>query len=545
MGAASYSQALRWAALLLALVVALAPGRSHAYRSEGGPPPSAVEPENRVRGSSESAGAAVGGRLVRIRVAVWLWRPRGPEPRLVVENVEYVLDDKHVLNELDGSQAAHPSTRRYHYGNKALAVAEATGTSFILNDALGSAGDFWSSTGVLKKARQYDAWGGFRNGTAPSASEPKLSFTGHQYDPETGWVYAKARYYDSGLGEWLSRDSYEGEIANAPSLNRFAYAEENPLRYWDPEGYKVTTEFIKVLKTEEARQESEYGELVKTQGRDSPFARNALGRLNQLRSDIQDREGENDFEDNVATPVVQEVDMMLIGGGVGGVLAKNVVGRFVLRLAAGAGGAKGALDIKEGYDNDDPWKMVQGTSELVLSGAAMASLGKKLDEDTKEVVEGLKGAGKVVRRWLTPSGVATAPAGALPGGGTMPVPSASPEPIAAKPMQMAKPTSGGASVDPQEGRYEFPDQKAGGTPYVGQSGNIPRRLKTHAKAGRLTPGTETTVGVPGGKTAREIAEHKRIQELTGGKPAKASPSVSNKVDPIGPKRQHLLKDPPP
>ncbi len=95
---------------------------------------------------------------------------------------------------------------------------------------------------------------------------------------------------------------------------------------------------------------------------------------------------------------------------------------------------------------------------------------------------------------------------------------------------------------PKEGRYEFPDQAAGSTPYVGQSGNIPRRLRQHENAGRLTPGTEETTEVVGGKTAREIAEHRRIQEMTGGVPASKSDKVSNKVDPIGPNRTHLLDE---
>ena len=52
----------------------------------------------------------------------------------------------------------------------------------------------------------------------------------------------------------------------------------------------------------------------------------------------------------------------------------------------------------------------------------------------------------------------------------------------------------GAKGAPKQGIYEFPDQAAGGTPYVGQSGNIPKRLKQHEKAGRLDPGTEATTG---------------------------------------------------
>ncbi len=149
------------------------------------------------------------------------------------ENVEYVLDEKHVLNEVD---ASGNSIRRYHYGTKVLAVTESAGTSYVLNDGIGSASDFWSSSGTLAKSRQYDAWGNFRNGTAPAAGEAKVAYTGHQFDPETGWVYAKARYYDSGLGVFLSRDSWEGLIGNAPTLHRYAYALRNPLRYWDPSG---------------------------------------------------------------------------------------------------------------------------------------------------------------------------------------------------------------------------------------------------------------------------------------------------------------------
>lgn len=89
----------------------------------------------------------------------------------------------------------------------------------------------------------------------------------------------------------------------------------------------------------------------------------------------------------------------------------------------------------------------------------------------------------------------------------------------------------------KEGIYEFPDQRAGNKPYVGQSEDVPRRLGQHESAGRLTPGTEKTTPVSGGKTAREIAEHKRIQELTGGVKAKNSPAVANQRDPIGPNRR--------
>ncbi|MBE3038141.1 MAG: hypothetical protein IMZ62_04945 [Chloroflexi bacterium] len=95
---------------------------------------------------------------------------------------------------------------------------------------------------------------------------------------------------------------------------------------------------------------------------------------------------------------------------------------------------------------------------------------------------------------------------------------------------------------PKQGVYEFGDATAGGAPYVGQSGNIPERLKKHEAAGRLTPGSQVaTTHVPGDKTDREIAEYNRIQGITGGVPASQSPKVANQRDPIGRNRQHLLR----
>jgi RHS repeat-associated protein len=81
-----------------------------------------------------------------------------------------------------------------------------------------------------------------------------------------------------------------------------------------------------------------------------------------------------------------------------------------------------------------------------------------------------------------------------------------------------------------------------GLPYVGQSGNIPRRLQEHVRSGKITQEAADNAirtEVLGGKTAREIAEQRRINELTNGVGA-ADPGIANKVNPIGPSRQHLL-----
>jgi hypothetical protein len=103
-------------------------------------------------------------------------------------------------------------------------------------------------------------------------------------------------------------------------------------------------------------------------------------------------------------------------------------------------------------------------------------------------------------------------------------------------------TKGTTAPTPKEGIYEGPDATAPGKTYVGQSGDIPNRVAQHEASGKFASGTKvTTTAVKGGKTAREVAEHKRIQQL-GGVKSQSGSQTSNIRRPIGPKREHLLKD---
>jgi len=65
----------------------------------------------------------------------------------------------------------------------------------------------------------------------------RLTYTGHEFDPETGLYYFKARFYDPELGRFASADPYLGDTLTPPSLHRYLYAYASPLRYVDLTGY--------------------------------------------------------------------------------------------------------------------------------------------------------------------------------------------------------------------------------------------------------------------------------------------------------------------
>ena len=46
-----------------------------------------------------------------------------------------------------------------------------------------------------------------------------------------------ARWYRASAGQYLSRDTYAGELRTPVSLNRFTYGNNNPTRFWDPTGF--------------------------------------------------------------------------------------------------------------------------------------------------------------------------------------------------------------------------------------------------------------------------------------------------------------------
>jgi len=60
--------------------------------------------------------------------------------------------------------------------------------------------------------------------------------TGKERDAESGLDYMEARYYASTMGRFMSPDPLGGHLEDPQTLNRYAYARNNPLIYTDTTG---------------------------------------------------------------------------------------------------------------------------------------------------------------------------------------------------------------------------------------------------------------------------------------------------------------------
>ncbi|MBA3486035.1 MAG: RHS repeat-associated core domain-containing protein, partial [Lysobacter sp.] len=61
-------------------------------------------------------------------------------------------------------------------------------------------------------------------------------YTGHVLDTATGLNYMQQRYYDPGIGRFLSVDPVTADGNTGANFNRYWYANNNPYKFTDPDG---------------------------------------------------------------------------------------------------------------------------------------------------------------------------------------------------------------------------------------------------------------------------------------------------------------------
>jgi RHS repeat-associated protein len=134
--------------------------------------------------------------------------------------------------------------RKYYYaGGQRVAVRRGSTLSLLFGDHLGSTtytadpitGRRWTS---LRYAAALRPWGEQRyaEGTAPT----EFHFTGQRELSALGLLDYGARWYDSALGRFIQPDTVVPlESQGVQAWDRFAYTNNNPVRYTDPTGHDV------------------------------------------------------------------------------------------------------------------------------------------------------------------------------------------------------------------------------------------------------------------------------------------------------------------
>ena len=186
-------------------------------------------------------------------------------------------------------------TQQYVYGiylDEPVALDRVGGQRlFYHQNTLYSTFALTDTGGSVVEGYEYDAYGqqtvfkpDFATVVGPvSAFGNPYMFTGQRYDPETGLLYYKNRYYSPSLGRFLGRDPIDSDP------NAYQYANNRPTAFVDPTGllyWNVAGIGDAIAETLKEHTKTQYSSGAISYVKLDEAAKGALNQLGQVRLDL-------------------------------------------------------------------------------------------------------------------------------------------------------------------------------------------------------------------------------------------------------------------
>ena len=207
-------------------------GNIYSYDQNGN------QTSRRVGGTTYTLIYNAENRLVQVKLgrtiqATYTYNGDGNRVKTVVGSTTTAF----VGNILEWTGSATTMKKYYYASGQRVAMRQGSSTLYhLLTDHLGSTAITATSAGGFYTELRYYPWGGTRysSGTTPTS----FRYTG-QREAEVGLYYYGARYYDPSLGRFVQADSIIPNPRHPLSFDRFAYVQNNPIKYTDPSGHNL------------------------------------------------------------------------------------------------------------------------------------------------------------------------------------------------------------------------------------------------------------------------------------------------------------------
>ncbi|SFV29103.1 RHS repeat-associated core domain-containing protein [Pseudoxanthomonas sp. YR558] len=144
-----------------------------------------------------------------------------------------------ILYEQDDRKAI--ASENIYFAGSVIALRERaySGSTYDLKfqhtDALGSPVAVTNLAGAVTERHDYEPYGTMIG----KPTYQGIGYTGHVQDGVTGLTYMQQRYYDPGIGTFLSVDPVTALGAPIGQFHRYRYANGNPYKFTDPDGRQV------------------------------------------------------------------------------------------------------------------------------------------------------------------------------------------------------------------------------------------------------------------------------------------------------------------
>ncbi|MFC1570012.1 RHS repeat-associated core domain-containing protein, partial [bacterium] len=154
---------------------------------------------------------------------------------LVDKNCEF----SQVIEERDGSDNL---IVQYIHGLDLIAQNRSNVLSYFLYDGQHSTRQLSDGLAAVTDKYTYDAFGLLLQRTGSTQND--YMYTGEQYDPNVGFYYLRARYYNPKVGRFTTVDLWKGSIYDPVSLHKYIYCNNDPVDFVDWSGEYTKVEFI-------------------------------------------------------------------------------------------------------------------------------------------------------------------------------------------------------------------------------------------------------------------------------------------------------------
>jgi RHS repeat-associated protein len=194
-------------------------------------------------------------RMVAAQIAT------GPQPASVT--YAYDADGLRTQQIVNGVVTDYLFDKGVRFGQLALARSQASAVAYVYGDDLvsqthtsGGASYFHADgnmsirhlsnpSGATSDTFTYDAFGILLDRTGSTPNE--FRYAGEQYDPNAGFYYLRARYYQPGNGRFTARDPWIGNPMEPRTLHKYVYANSSPTMFRDPAGMFTLSELTTSL----------------------------------------------------------------------------------------------------------------------------------------------------------------------------------------------------------------------------------------------------------------------------------------------------------
>ena len=270
------------------------------------------------------------------------------------------------------------STKHIFLGNQVIATVEGDGTStstyYIHTDHLTGSNVISDSTGSKEQLVDYYPFGEMRINEKESSFNEQRKFTGHEYDKDAGLNYMMARYYDGGVGRFISVDPMCRDIGG--DLSRYNKQIEILLSNPQELNTRRTTDKLNSTSEFNLRKNTPLKNNL-TSIQDEYLANpQRLNSYSYCRNNpliYTDPSGETEFHFSFTTNAG-------LGGSAGntwsfGFATDGTYGSSVSWQAGGFAGGDASIGVSIGYSNADTWSDTAGKNYYVTAGGKIIVVG--------------------------------------------------------------------------------------------------------------------------------------------------------------------------